>query len=47
MKLGNSKGNNTGKKYHIRKRDEQKEPKPANQKRQRNLTNGLLKIISY
>ncbi|MBB4037015.1 hypothetical protein GGR21_002929 [Dysgonomonas hofstadii] len=33
MKLGNSKGNNTGKKYHIRKRDEQKEPKPANQKR--------------
>ncbi len=30
MKLGNSKGNNTGKKYFVRKGKEFKEPKPAN-----------------
>jgi len=33
MKLGNSKGNNKGKKYYMRARDGQKEPKPANKKR--------------
>ena len=33
MKLGNSKGNNTGKKYYMRKRGDQQEIKPANRKK--------------
>lgn len=32
MRLGNSKGNNTGKKYYIRGRDDRHEPKPEHRK---------------
>lgn len=33
MKLGNSNGNNTGKKYFIRGRDDRDEPQPAHRKK--------------
>ncbi|WP_029902215.1 hypothetical protein [Prevotella sp. 10(H)] len=58
MKLGNSNGNNTGKKYFIRGRDDQKEPKPENRRKadkfnewfacnQQKLANFLIGKYSY